>query len=508
MRVEKPAKAVLQPGLNVWKKVHAEKVRFLIDMEAYLKHLKPALKTAKRSIWIVGWDFNPFLDLDQGEEGTCCELGPFLRDLVEDNPELDIRILIWGEGPVFSGRTLRFFQGMEWENHPRIHLHFDLTHPVRASHHQKIVVVDESLAFVGGMDLTAKRWDDRTHRMDNPLRVTREGEAYPPVHDVQVLISGEAASALADVARWRWHRAAEEQIPAHGSLSHSWPREWEPHMKNCDAGIALTQPGTTSGTRRTEAIRLTCDAIASARECIYIEAQYLASTRVTKRLAARLKEKDGPEVVIIVPQTTRGSLEQLTMGEGMARCVRKLRRANKHDRLRAMYAVVPTEDGDEVEILIHAKVVIVDDWLVRVGSSNLNNRSEGFDTECDLALVSDDESCRGAIVDLRNDLLAEHLDADKGELARLIAERGSVISALDALNVRSKGLRPLDIIPARINLIASIGKSLFDPKRPYWPLQRIAGWAVSQFRRLRTAIAPRHRKLGDGGTGCEDELLR
>ncbi|MDF1609379.1 phospholipase D-like domain-containing protein [Hoeflea sp. YIM 152468] len=506
MNDQNPGKAILQPGLNVWKKVAAENVLFLIDMESYLEQLKPVLQAAKRSIWIIGWDFNPDFDLDQGDAGGSCALGPFLRDLADDNPELEIRILIWGEGPVFSGRTLRFFLKMGWEDHPRIHLHYDLAHPIRASHHQKIVAVDECFAFVGGMDLTAKRWDDRLHRADHPLRLTPDGKAYPPVHDVQVLVSGEAASALAEVARRRWAEDSGEQVPAHGSLEHAWPSDSQPHIRNCEAGIALTQPGTANSRRRTEAIRLTCDAIAAARHCIYIEAQYLASLRVTRRLAARLKQPAGPEVIIVAPQTTRGAMEQLTMGEGMARCLRMLRRADRHDRLRATYAVVPAADGGEQEILVHAKVVIIDDRLARVGSSNLNNRSEGFDTECDLAIEGDSNACRAAIVDLRNDLLAEHLDADKAELARLIEERGSVIAALDALNVRARGLRSLDIEPAMHHRIASMGKVLFDPKRPYWPFHRIVNWPRSLFQRLKAKM--HFGKTGDAATCGEDEPLR
>lgn len=485
MKTGNVEKAIIQPGHNVWETRRADKVLFLIDMDAYLKQLQPVLKKARRSIWIVGWDFNPYIDLNQGGDGPPCPLGSFLRGLVDDNDALEIRILIWGEGPIFSGRTLRFFQTMDWEDHPRIHLTFDLEHPVRASHHQKLVVVDECLAFAGGMDLTVQRWDDRAHLAGNPLRVTPDGEPYAPVHDVQALVSGEAAAALADVARWRWEQATGAAVPAHGGLSHPWPPGPEPQIVNCQVGIALTQPGVNGSKRRTEAVRLTCDAIARARHCIYIEAQYLASLRVARRLAAKLKQHAGPEVIIVAPQEARGALEQLAMGEGMARCVRWLRRADRHGRLRASYAVVPARDGGEEEILIHSKVVIIDDRFVRVGSSNLNNRSEGLDTECDLAIEAGDQACRAAILDLRNDLLAEHLGADKAELARHIELHGSVVAALDALNVGSRGLRPLEAKPSRHNLIVSIGTAIIDPRRPYWPLQRLGVWSGSMVRRLR-----------------------
>lgn len=485
MEAREAEKAIIQPGRNVWKKTRADNVLFLIDVDAYFKQIQTVLKTATRSIWIIGWDFNPWIDLNQGKVGDTCTLGPFLRDLVEGNDELEIRILIWGEGPIFSGRTLRFFQKMSWEDHPRIHLRFDLSHPIRASHHQKLVIIDECFAFIGGIDLTAKRWDDRMHRAENSLRVTPDGEAYSPVHDMQVLSSGEVATALAEVARWRWRQATGEHIPSHGNLSHSWPCKAEPQIKNCNAGIALTQPGIINGTRRTEAVRLTCDAIASASKCIYIEAQYLSSSRIARSLATRLKEHNGPEVIIVAPQTTRGALERLSMGEGMARCVRRLRRADRYGRLRAARAVVPTKDGKEAEIHIHSKIVIIDDRFVRVGSSNLNNRSEGFDTECDMAIESEDEACRAAILDLRNDLISEHIDADKGELARMIETCGSVVAAIDALNAGKRGLRPLDAKPAWHDVIASIGKAFFDPKRPYWPLQRFVLWSGPLIRRLR-----------------------
>ncbi|WP_052161768.1 phospholipase D-like domain-containing protein [Hoeflea sp. BAL378] len=485
MRARNAEKAIIQPGRNVWETHPADKVLFLIDADAYFRQIQPVLKKARRSIWIVGWDFNPYIDLNQGGDGPACPLGSFLRSLVDDNDALEIRILIWGEGPIYSGRTLRFFQSMDWEDHPRIHLEFDLAHPVRASHHQKIVVADESLGFAGGMDLTAKRWDDRSHLPDNPLRVTPEGEPYPPVHDVQALVSGQAAAALANVARWRWKQATGDAVPAHGAVSHSWPSGPEPHIENCEVSIALTQPGVNGSTRRTEAVRLTCDAIARARDCIYIEAQYLASPRVARRLAAKLKQRSGPEVIIVAPQEARGALEQLAMGEGMARCVRRLRRADRHNRLRATYAVVPAEDGSEGEILIHAKVVIVDDRFVRVGSSNLNNRSEGLDTECDLAIEAQDDACRAAILDLRNDLLSEHLGAEKEELARQIELHGSVVAALDALNVGGRGLRPLEGKPVRYDLLASIGTAIIDPRMPYWPLQRLGAWPGSLVRRLR-----------------------
>ena len=85
--------------------------------------------------------------------------------------------------------------------------------PLGASHHQKIVVVDDAVAFSGGLDLTIRRWDTREHRLDDPQRVDPSGEPYPPFHDVQAMVDGKAARALAELARERWARGACERTP-------------------------------------------------------------------------------------------------------------------------------------------------------------------------------------------------------------------------------------------------------------------------------------------------------
>ncbi len=82
---------------------------------------------------------------------------------------------------------------------------------------------------------------------------------------------------------------------------------------------------------------------------------------------------------------------------------------------------------------------------MRVGSSNLNNRSEGLDTEADLAIETSVPAGRQAIAALRNDLIAEHLGAQPAEVARIIAETGSMLAAVDHLNVKPRGLRSFDV---------------------------------------------------------------
>lgn len=465
---------LIRPGRNVWRSASAEKLAFLIDGENYFYRLDQVLRQAKSSLFIIGWDFNPNIVL-RHRDADGETLGELLRKLVDEKPALEIRILVWGMGPVYSSRSLEIFGRMEWSDHPRIFLHFDFDHPLRASHHQKIVVIDDNTAFLGGIDLTARRWDDRSHAATDPLRCSADGVPYGPLHDIQTIVAGDIARLVGDVARRRWKKATREILtPIHIPGEKPWPADLEPALTHCSTGLALTEPWKWKGRLgHREAIRLTHDALRTARRHLYIETQYLASFGVARTLARRLRQADSPEIVVVVTRKSHGFLEKLMMGHNRNRLIRRLKRADRHGRLRVFYAAVPDGKGGEQEVIVHSKVIIVDDRFVRVGSSNLNNRSEGLDTECDLAIETADPAGRQAIVALRNDLLAEHLDAEPAEVAEIIEETGSMLAAIERLNVKPRGLRSFDIDPEKGETKSMIGTAIIDPKQPFWPLPRI-----------------------------------
>ena len=478
-----PTQPILMPGRNAWRTEQAEALAFLVDGEEYFQALDRTLRTARRSIRIVGWDFDPQITL-RPQDDDAATLGALLRRLVEERPELEVHILIWAMGPIYSSGSLDLFREGEWSAHPRINLRFDSRHAVRGSHHQKLVTVDDSIAFVGGIDLTSGRWDTREHLASSPHRVKPNGEAYGPVHDVQTMFKGLAARAVADLARWRWETATGDALPANEASGTAWPAQVDTHLEACAVGIGRTVPDLAGLDERRETIRLTYDAIAAARRSIYIEAQYLASFSVGDALAERLREPDGPEVAIIVTCSSRGLIEQFVMAHNRDRLIRRLKRADRFNRLRVMYAVVPDGDGGTCEVLIHSKVMVVDDHFVRVGSSNLNNRSEGLDTECDIAVEADSLAHSRAIAAFRNRLLAEHLDASPQDVAEAI-RTGSLVAAIDRLNRRARGLRPFAIDIKRGGTTPLPGTALLDPKAPFRPLQGMREFLASAFSRLR-----------------------
>jgi phosphatidylserine/phosphatidylglycerophosphate/cardiolipin synthase-like enzyme len=207
-----PLSPIIRPGQNVWRVAKADRLGVLVDGEAYFRALEAVLEQARNEVWIIGWDFNPDIPV-RPDEPQSPMLGAFLLRLVEQRPDLIIRVLIWAMGPIYSGKSLKMFRKRRWSSHPRIRLAFDSRHPIRGSHHQKFVVVDDRVAFVGGIDLTAKRWDTSGHMVNDPRRTMPSGERYEPVHDMQVAMDGEALAVAGCMRPTRRYRLARARVP-------------------------------------------------------------------------------------------------------------------------------------------------------------------------------------------------------------------------------------------------------------------------------------------------------
>ncbi len=328
-----------------------------------------------------------------------------------------------------------------WRTHARIHLCLDSCHAVGGSHHQKIVVVDDAVAFSGGQDLAERRWDTPDHAAQDPRRTDSLGVPFPPNHDVQFMIDGEAARALGELARERWRRATGGSLEAFPpSGLDPWPSDLRPDLGPVAVAIARTEPACLGQPEVREVESLFLDSIRAAQRLIYIENQYLTSAAVGDALAARLQEKNGPEIVVVLPSETTEWLERVTMAVLRARLIRQIREADRFGRFHAYYPFVQTEQN---QVRIHAKVMIVDDQLVRVGSSNLNNRSMGLDTECDLAAEASDLVTAAAIRNFRHRLLAEHLGVAPGKVAHQYEADGSLARAIESLRGGDRTLKDL-----------------------------------------------------------------
>ena len=462
--------AILTPGENCWRIEHADRVRLLVDGAEYFHAFRETALLAQRSLLIIGWDVDSRLKLEREEvsDGFPVKLRHFLDTLVRERKQLQVHVLDWDFPVIYAGdREWLPRYKMDWTTHRRMHYRLDDHHPVGASHHQKIVVADDRVAFVGGLDFALGRWDTPEHRPDDPRR-RDVGSAIPqPYHDVQLMASGAIAGAIGELARARWHSATkhELQAPEPGDDHDPWPEGIDAELADVPVGIARTCPRYDGQEEVREVERLLVDAIHAAHKTIYIENQYFTAHKIGDALASRLAEDDGPEIVVIVPQKTVGWLSQNTMDVLRERLVKRLHEADHHDRLRVYFPYMPGLGSECINL--HAKVLIVDDELLKVGSANLNNRSMGFDTECDLAIEAcGDARIREGIAALRNRLLAEHLDVTPSAVSKSTTRDGSLIGAIEALVSSGRTLKPFeyrvteemdDLVPAA---------RIADPEQP------------------------------------------
>ncbi|WP_051198193.1 phospholipase D-like domain-containing protein [Gordonia shandongensis] len=440
---------LLVAGDTCWRVGRADRVAVIVDAADYFAHARAALLRARRRVLMIGWDFDTRIRLDPSAdpaEGPDV-LGDLLAHLTRTRPELEIRVLRWSVGALTGlARGMLPPAVQDLAAGDRLHYRVDAAHPFSSSHHQKIVVIDDEFAFCGGIDMTVDRWDTSDHLPTHAGRVTPTGRAYGPWHDATVALDGAAARIVADVARDRWEDATGERLAPVGTRGDpAWPPTLTPDFAGCRVGVSRTLPEYAGRAAVSEIRELYLAAIATARDLLYIESQYLASRDIAYALARRLAEDDGPEVVVVLPRHADGHIERRSMDGARHRLLRLLWQADVHGRFHAYHPV--TADGGP--IYVHAKVVIVDDRVLRVGSSNLNNRSLGFDSECDVTIDADAtpehaSRIRASVAGIRHRLVAEHVGADPASVAAAFAERGSLAGAIASLTGPGRGLRLFD----------------------------------------------------------------
>ena len=438
---------ILNPGRNAWRVERADTFAVIVDAADYFQAARSAMMQARHSIMMVGWDFDARIRLDAPghSDDAPDRLGDFVLWLVAQSPDLQIRLLQWN-----SGMMKNWFRGTNawylarWKMHKRITARMDGVHPPAGSHHQKLLIVDDSLAFCGGIDMTVKRWDTRAHADDEPGRISPSGRKLEPWHDCAALVDGPAAATLAEVGRRRWKRATGETLEPATTLPLDWPEKVVPLVRNAQIAVCRSRPEMKDQTPVREIETLYLDLIAQAKRVIYAESQYFASRRIAVALSKRLQEPDGPEVVILNPHTADGWLEPLAMDTARARLIQSLRQYDRHGRLAVYHPVT----AKEKPIYVHAKLMIVDDRFLRIGSSNFNNRSMRLDSECDVALDAAQDATGGmgrALLALRDDLLAEHLGCTPADVTAAIARHGSVIAAIEELRGAGRSLVPYEV---------------------------------------------------------------
>ena len=475
----------------------------MVDAASYFHFIREAIEQAQRRILLIGWDFDVRTPLEPDERGRGESLGQFMLRMAKARPDRDIAILKWSFGALKQWlRPSAAVMLLRWAMTRSIRYRFDSAHPPGCSHHQKIAVIDNCFAVCGGIDMSSARWDTRDHLDADPRRIWPGGQPYSPWHDVTMLVDGPAAGALADLSEERWHLATGNRLEPVATGEPHWPSDISPDFEEVDVAIARTRAEWGDAHRINEIETLYLDMIGAARRFIYCENQYLTSGKIAAAIADRMQEPDPPEVVIVMPRSADGWLEQKAMDGARIRLARAIGRIDTGNRFR-IYVPVTERRGD---IYVHAKLAIVDDRLLRVGSSNMNNRSLGLDSECDAvidAALPANHGIEPIIAKLRTSLLAEHLGVSEEAIAARFAETGSLIDTIEHFRSDRRSLDLLDLQkPGPLdNFIAE--NELLDPESPealLEPLSKRGLWKSWKegFRRSRALRRARRAKRQPG----------
>lgn len=498
--------STLIPGDTVWRRCEARRVAVLNDAAPYFGALRNALLEAQDQIYVIGWDIHSETRLvgasGRADDGLPEELGPFLRALVRRRPALRINILVWDFVSFYASErewnsAAKFIAGTSG----RVRFHFDSTLPLGSAQHQKIVCVDGSLAFVGGLDLTIRRWDTSDHRAAHALRCDPQGKPYPPFHDIQCMVDGDAAASLFDLAEERWRAAGQQTDHRRELKSMRWPANVPVEAEHIPVGIARTDVVDHPGINEVE--RSLLAAIRSARSFVYIENQFTSAIKIARELTEQMLRVPSLRVLVVAPKLHSSWLESQAMHNGRGAFIDCFSAAGVADRIRFVYPVSRSGDTEAV-VMVHSKLMIVDDRILRIGSANLNNRSMGADSECDLIFEAASDEHRNFIASVRHRLIAHFCGLDEQTMTQ---NEDRLFALLDDVS-KADGAKTLRDVESSVltSIVATMVQPVADPERPLhleraasrmWSTKTLIGIASIAVALLGLAMAWSYTSLSD-----------
>ena len=388
---------VLEPGLRGLRASgnppvrEGNTVRIHIDGAEALPAMQRAMLEARSHIYLANWFLSPDFRMVRGAPGSSSDAGPTIRELLAElAARVDVRVLLWSGPPVpwsAVGRLDIKRTRDELTRGTNVHCLLDHRQRPLHAHHEKILVIDGQVAFVGGIDHTDLRGD----RFDSAEHALRDGVGW---HDMAAELRGPAAADVAAHFRLRWEGVSGESLP----LVRPGEKAGTHDVQVIATIPQAIYPSVPRGVYRIlEAYRR---ALSSARHLIYIENQFLWSPEIVEILRQKLlaPPEDDFRVLLLLPA------KAATGADDTAGQLGTLLEADRDNRLLAstIYSRVGLQSR---AVYVHAKLAVVDDVWLTVGSANLNDHSLFNDTEVNLA-VYEHEIAKTT----REHLWAEHLE--------------------------------------------------------------------------------------------------
>jgi phosphatidylserine/phosphatidylglycerophosphate/cardiolipin synthase-like enzyme len=405
----------------------------LIHGEDYFAELLEALHSAQERVTIAGWCLTPLMSLQRGDCRSTSILADVLRDV---SARAKVYVLLWAGAPALFEPNLHYTKNVRdtlRELAPRVRCELDHRAAFSHDHHQKAVTVDGRVAFVGGMDLSTfqgDRWDTSKHQL-------RLG---PNWHDVQMRLQGEVVHDVEENFCQRWNAVTGEALrpSAPAPLDPAWNTPAQ-IVRTVPEGFYPFAPEGEYGIRHS-----ILTAIRTAERLVYLENQYIWAPEVVEALCdAMNRPHSGPfRIVLLLPARAYSGrydndhhvslLREADAGRGIFEAYSPYAYGPAIGR--TGYAYLP--------IYVHAKVGIVDDSWISVGSGNLNRRGLATDTEMNVQAI-DEEVAR----QLRVKLWAEHLgmpgeEVEAADPIDLVDHQWKDVAARLGEAVRSNGIPP------------------------------------------------------------------
>lgn len=470
---------IFEPGENCWVESNATFATPLIDCANYYKALHSSIVKAKHSIFIVGWDIDSRIRLIRGEDEAQSSAPSVISDLLkwkaEQTPDIQIYLLRWDSSlAFFAQRELWAKEAWDEKTPDNVKTELDDTIPMGGSQHQKIVVIDDELVFSGGMDVSTNRWDTRDHPVVSEERDGPDGE-YGPLHDVQMVSSGPVVADFSKLVRWRWQRVANEtpiairdnaNINIDAPIPAAWPESYPPIFKNVECALARTIPFMDEVEPAQEVRHMLLDLIGQAESFIYIENQFTTRQEIAEELNRQLKLKPNLNVCIVSSYEPKGKFECEAFWASRIQFKTILESGISPERVKMTYSSIENMQGKRAYKRIHSKVMTIDDKYLVIGSSNLSNRSMTLDTEIDTVLYGNTPENKQSVVNVRNDLLAEHTGRELEDMPAIFEQPNPVEALMQGQIAHGYILTEVRDEIFTEQSTANLFRSLSDPEEP------------------------------------------
>ncbi len=470
---------IFEPGENCWVESNATFAAPLIDCANYYKALHSSIVKAKHSIFIVGWDIDSRIRLIRGEDEAQSSAPSVISDLLkwkaEQTPDIQIYLLRWDSSlAFFAQRELWAKEAWDEKTPDNVKTELDDTIPMGGSQHQKIVVIDDELVFSGGMDVSTNRWDTRDHPVVSEERDGPDGE-YGPLHDVQMVSSGPVVADFSKLVRWRWQRVANEtpiairdnaNINIDAPIPAAWPESYPPIFKNVECALARTIPFMDEVEPAQEVRHMLLDLIGQAESFIYIENQFTTRQEIAEELNRQLKLKPNLNVCIVSSYEPKGKFECEAFWASRIQFKTILESGISPERVKMTYSSIEDMQGKRAYKRIHSKVMTIDDKYLVIGSSNLSNRSMTLDTEIDTVLYGNTPENKQSVVNVRNDLLAEHTGRELEDMPAIFEQPNPVEALMQGQIAHGYILTEVRDEIFTEQSTANLFRSLSDPEEP------------------------------------------